>query len=89
MNSLEAGAEDFGGDGAGAGDEGTVSFQASFVKVSVCLPVYTSRNPWLNILGTLDLETGVPDLQYNVVKQVFRIHLNSFKHPEPDTQSLR
>lgn len=29
MNSLEAGAEDFGGDGAGAGDEGAVSFQAS------------------------------------------------------------
>lgn len=33
MNSLEAGAEDFGGDGAAA-DEGAVSFQ---VRVSVCV----------------------------------------------------
>lgn len=38
MNSLEAGAEDFGGDGAGAGDEGVVSFQARLGMFLCSLP---------------------------------------------------
>lgn len=89
MNSLEAGAEDFGGDGAEAGDEGAVSFQATFLCSVPPLrlkPVEINR---VNILAIFGMETGVPDLQYDVFKQVFRVHLKSEKQPEPETYSLR
>lgn len=51
MNSLEAGAEDFGGDGAGAGDEGVVSFQASLSMFLFSLP--RLRLIWVEIIGSM------------------------------------